>query len=258
MQWIRSHLSFANVISLMALFVALGGASYAAVTLPKNSVKAKQIAKNAVGASEIKRNAVRGAEIKSNAVAGGDVKDSALTGADVGDGSLNGSDIADGAVNGSEVTDGSVAAADIADDSVGSSKIANRSVGAGDLAPFVAGPTAFARVQADGTLEPGTDTPTGPPQFRGVDATDIQKAGVGIYCFGGLDFKVAAAVVAMDNAGAAATTTDVASVAIQRGNNLGSCDAEHQQARVVITNVDPALPADAPVDGRFTIWLMGG
>ena len=43
MQWTRSHLSFANVISVIALFVALGGASYAAVTLPKNSVGAKQI-----------------------------------------------------------------------------------------------------------------------------------------------------------------------------------------------------------------------
>ena len=58
MQWIRSHLSFANAISLIALFVALGGTSVAAVTLTKNSVGAKQIKKNAVRASEIKRNAV--------------------------------------------------------------------------------------------------------------------------------------------------------------------------------------------------------
>jgi hypothetical protein len=58
MQWIRSHLSFANSISLIALFVALGGTSLAAVTLSKNSVGPKQIKKNAVRASEIKRNAV--------------------------------------------------------------------------------------------------------------------------------------------------------------------------------------------------------
>ena len=34
--------SFANVMSCLALFVALGGASYAAVSLPNNSVGAKQ------------------------------------------------------------------------------------------------------------------------------------------------------------------------------------------------------------------------
>ena len=43
MQRIRARLSFANVMSLLALFVALGGSSYAAVTLARNSVGAKQI-----------------------------------------------------------------------------------------------------------------------------------------------------------------------------------------------------------------------
>ena len=114
---------------------------------------------------------------------------------------------------------------------------------------------AFARVQADGTLEPGSATGTGPAQFKGVDPADIQKPGTGIYCFGGLDKPVASAVVSMDNAGAAATTTQVASVAIQRGANLGSCDAGHQQARVVITNVDPAIAAAVAVDGRFSVWF---
>jgi hypothetical protein len=258
MHWIRSHLSFANAVSLIALFIALGGASYAAVSLPKNSVGAKQIKKNGVGASEIKRNAVGASEIKSNAVAGGDVRDGALTGADLGDGSVSGSDVGDGSLNAFDIADGSIAAADLADNSVGSSKIVDGSVTAGDLHPGAGGPTAFARVQADGTLEPGSATGSGPPQFKGVDATDIQKAATGTYCFGGLDFNIAAAVVAMDNAGAAATTTEVASVAIQRGANLGGCDAGHQQARVVITNVDPALAAAAAVDGRFTVWFMGG
>jgi hypothetical protein len=46
--------SFANVVSLIALFVALGGTSYAVVKLPKNSVRAKQIAPGAVGSSEVR------------------------------------------------------------------------------------------------------------------------------------------------------------------------------------------------------------
>jgi len=43
-----------NVVGYLALFVALGGTSYAATQLPKNSVKAKQIAPNAVTSSKVK------------------------------------------------------------------------------------------------------------------------------------------------------------------------------------------------------------
>ena len=39
----RSHVTYANVIATLALFIALGGGAYAAIRLPKNSVTAKQI-----------------------------------------------------------------------------------------------------------------------------------------------------------------------------------------------------------------------
>jgi hypothetical protein len=44
----------AFVISVIALFVALGGTSYAAVHLPSNSVGTKQLKKNAVTSAKIK------------------------------------------------------------------------------------------------------------------------------------------------------------------------------------------------------------
>ena len=59
----RSRLTYANVASSLALIVALGGTSYAAVTLPKNSVKARQIAPNAVKASETARNSLGSPEV---------------------------------------------------------------------------------------------------------------------------------------------------------------------------------------------------
>jgi hypothetical protein len=74
MQWIRSHLSFANLVSVMALFVALGGTTYAAVTLPKNAVGPKQIKKNAVRASEIKSRAVGTSEVRNGALLAEDFK----------------------------------------------------------------------------------------------------------------------------------------------------------------------------------------
>ena len=46
--------TFANVMSCLALFVALGGASYAAVALPKNSVGSRQIKPGAIDNSKIK------------------------------------------------------------------------------------------------------------------------------------------------------------------------------------------------------------
>lgn len=51
---IRSRMSFANVTSLVALFVALGGSSYAALNLPKGSVGSKQLKKNAVTSPKVK------------------------------------------------------------------------------------------------------------------------------------------------------------------------------------------------------------
>jgi hypothetical protein len=54
----------AFVIALIALFVALGGTSFAAINaLPKNSVGSKQLKKNAVTTAKIKNGAVTGAKI---------------------------------------------------------------------------------------------------------------------------------------------------------------------------------------------------
>jgi len=55
----------AFVISLVALFVALGGTSYAAIKLPKNSVGAKQLKKNAVTAPKIKNGAVTASKLNT-------------------------------------------------------------------------------------------------------------------------------------------------------------------------------------------------
>jgi hypothetical protein len=45
---LRPRLTFANVVSCLALFVALGGSAYAATQLPKNSVGTKQLKNGAV------------------------------------------------------------------------------------------------------------------------------------------------------------------------------------------------------------------
>jgi hypothetical protein len=50
--------SFPTVISLIALFVALGGTSYAVIKLPANSVGSRQLKANAVSGSKIRNGSV--------------------------------------------------------------------------------------------------------------------------------------------------------------------------------------------------------
>jgi hypothetical protein len=57
------------VVACLALGIALGGTSYAAVTLPRNSVGTKQLKKNAVTSPKIKNNAVTGADVNEASLA---------------------------------------------------------------------------------------------------------------------------------------------------------------------------------------------
>ena len=59
MKPLRSHLSYANVMATIALLLALGGTSYAAVqqingkTIKKRSITAKKVKRNSLGGGEI-------------------------------------------------------------------------------------------------------------------------------------------------------------------------------------------------------------
>jgi hypothetical protein len=95
---IRGRLTYANVMATLAVFIALGGASYAAIRIPANSVGNKQL----------KDNAVRGKEIRNGVVGEKDLKDGAV-GPDALQGNAVGFDnLAPLAVDGSKVKDGSI------------------------------------------------------------------------------------------------------------------------------------------------------
>jgi hypothetical protein len=64
----RQRLTYANVMATLALFIALGGTSYAALTLPKNSVGSKQIRKGSVRGSELRTGAVSSRSIKNRTI----------------------------------------------------------------------------------------------------------------------------------------------------------------------------------------------
>lgn len=55
---LASKLTYANVVATLALFIALGGASYAAVKLPKNSVTTTQIKNGTIKLGDLNKKTV--------------------------------------------------------------------------------------------------------------------------------------------------------------------------------------------------------
>jgi len=84
MKQIRKRLTYANVMSSLAVFLVLGGATaFAATKIGGNEIKA-----NAISTGKIKKEAVSTSKIKKNAVDSSRVKDGSLTGADISLGTL--------------------------------------------------------------------------------------------------------------------------------------------------------------------------
>jgi hypothetical protein len=64
---LTNRLTYANVVATMALFIALGGTSYAAIKLPHNSVGSEQIKTGAVHTGEIRDRTIRLQDINAAA-----------------------------------------------------------------------------------------------------------------------------------------------------------------------------------------------
>jgi hypothetical protein len=75
---IRRHLTYANVMATGAVFIALGGSSYAAATLSRNSVGSEQIKDRQVMNADLAANAVTSTKIKDGSVLPGDLKPGSL------------------------------------------------------------------------------------------------------------------------------------------------------------------------------------
>jgi hypothetical protein len=96
----RRRIRYADVMSTIAVFMALSGVAYAAVKLPADSVGAKQI----------KRGAVRGDEVRNGSLGADDFKAGVLPSAQSGSDGESGADGADGS-DGSDGSNGADGAA---------------------------------------------------------------------------------------------------------------------------------------------------
>ena len=120
---LRRRLTFANVTAALALFVAMGGTSYAAIVLPADSVGSAQIRYHAVGHSEIRPNAVRAWQIDRDAVGRSEIRPNAVRAWEINRDAVGPSEIRRGAVRTDEIAADAVAADQIKDGSVGMTKL---------------------------------------------------------------------------------------------------------------------------------------
>lgn len=132
MKNLKRHLNVANVLSAMALFVALSGVTYAA-TAAKNSVKAKSIAKGAVTTPKLKNLAVTSGKIGNGAVISAKIGASAVGGTQIADGSVRSVELGGGVVTNAKIQNGAVTDSKLATNAVTSSKINAEAVTTGKL-----------------------------------------------------------------------------------------------------------------------------
>lgn len=156
MRQLSKHLTFANAISCVALFVALSGAAYAAkTTLGKKAVKTQNLANGSVTTLKLRGGSVTNLKLRNGAVTGpkiapgtigstllasGAIRSEQLGGGVVTSGKLKngavtGEKLAGGSVTTEKIANGAVTSPKLGGDSVTASKIANGAVGSASLAP---------------------------------------------------------------------------------------------------------------------------
>jgi hypothetical protein len=155
-----SRLTYANIVSTLALFLALTtGTVYAAnewtganivdgsltaadlavgtigtLRVQDNSLQAADLAPDSVGTSEISADAVGSAEIATDGVGATEIANGSIDSGEIVNDSLLAADLAAGSVGSSEIATGAVGAAEILTGAVGTSEVANSSLTGLDLA----------------------------------------------------------------------------------------------------------------------------
>lgn len=87
---LRWRPSPALVIACIALFVSLGGVSYAVAT---GSIDSREIRNNTIASGDVRNNSLRTFDIRNNEIRGFDVRNSSLQGRDIAFNTLTGADI---------------------------------------------------------------------------------------------------------------------------------------------------------------------
>jgi hypothetical protein len=132
---LKRHLSVANVLSCVAIFLALGGAAVAAgkVKLGPSQVKAVNIANQAVTNAKIKTQAVTSGKIKNNGVVTADLANGAVNAAKLANGAVNSAKLGKEAVQAKALAKNAVTNGKIGAEAVTTGKIGNEAISAAKI-----------------------------------------------------------------------------------------------------------------------------
>jgi hypothetical protein len=171
---LRARMSFANVVSVMALTIAMGtGGAYAAntigsadiidgevktVDLGADAVTAPKIKSNSVDTSEIVDGAIKTVDISASAVQAANIATSAVQTTDIGAGAVQNTDIGADAVTGAKVLDESLTGADVLDETIAGKDVLNESITGADTLDDSIGPDDVSQLNGDTDIQDNTIT----------------------------------------------------------------------------------------------------
>lgn len=172
MKQMRSQLTYANVVSTVALFIALGGATaYAVDQLPVRSVGARQLRPGAVTADKIRKHAVTAPKIEAQAIKSGKLATGAVKEAKLANAAVTNQKLAGGAVSTEKIAAEAVTGSQVQESTLSEVPFANHA----NVASFAesSNPVAFAFVSQEGNVDSSLS--------KGQVTVSPGKEG-GIYC----------------------------------------------------------------------------
>jgi hypothetical protein len=181
MKRLKRHLTYANVMSSLAVFLLLGAGS---------ALAAKKHNTQKIGSTQIKASAVTAAKIKNGAVGNSKLAAAAVST----------EKLADGSVVNSKLADGSVTTSKLAGDAVTGDKVNESTLGEVPSANS-ANPAVFAKVGPTGVVDAANS--------KGLTSPNVSKAGTGVYCISVPSFSPRGGE-ATPQAGGTATSAQIA------------------------------------------------
>ncbi len=180
MSKIRTRLTYANVMSSLAVFLLLGGAgAYAA----QHHIKR-------IGTNQLKGGAVTASKLRAEAVESSKLKDGAVSAAKIEDGAIVPGKLAVGAVTTDKIPNDAITGDKVVESSLGEVPAANS-----------ANPGVFAHVKADGTVDAVNS--------KGLNSPNVTKPQNGLYCITVPAFNPRGGQVTTENTGTPGTSAQL-------------------------------------------------
>lgn len=185
----KPRLSYANVVSSLALFIALMGTSaYAAGQLAPRSVGERQLRPGAVTAEKLRKSAVTAPKIKAAAVKQGKLANESVTAAKMTPAAIEARSLAVAAVTNEKLADDAVTGEKVIESTL--SQVPSASSANFATLAESANPLAFAAVDAEGNVN----------QSLSKDVSAVRRS-PGVYCISTPGFNPRGAQVTPRNVG---------------------------------------------------------